>query len=287
MSKSVVLSFLLGAALGGGYFFISSLPDRSDRIVNAIRVSELEAEIETLRSSEREAWAAKERLEEELMATKLGTPESVSMTVQSLEVGQVDDKRLEEGRKRMREFMAQHADNRLDALTRRLGLDADQRGAFDDLLALQADQRSDIKVAYMEGGKGASIRMSADKGSIVGQQDFDDLANEILSDDQLEAYWEFRDDENRSKWESMATSRLNSIAPSLGMTEEERDLAYAAFYEETRGMMEGPMTLEDRQALADARDTQLEEILGEERFEDYKELEGGDGYFSKRIQIVE
>ncbi|MBK1880123.1 hypothetical protein [Pelagicoccus mobilis] len=278
MKKAIVAgAFLAGSFLGSAvvyYWFGETDSVDSPAVVEDVELERLRRENARLRQEVEGTQAATEK-----PFAQSASSQAISLSASGIsEEEQV--KRLEAAKRNMKRMMDAKASERLDTLVRRLGLSEEQREAFAELFELQAEQLSDIKVSFVSGG--ASLKMNRDKESFVSDRDFENLAREVLSGEQLDSFLEMQEEERQAKWDTVATSRLNRIAPALGMTEEEKDQVYGIYFEEARRMAE-PMSPEARAELETARNEQMRELLGAERFEAYLDL--GKSDYVKRIEL--
>ena len=121
---------------------------------------------------------------------------------------------------------------KVKALQIRIGLDADQLKLFEQFLNERIEQyHTDLLSKDLESSLGWSVEML----TLV-----DDLADQILHEDQKEEFKHLKDFERRANIESEAYRELAALT-SLGLNEEQKQLAFEVLVEkESREFSDSP-----------------------------------------------
>ncbi len=151
---------------------------------------------------------------------------------------------------------------------RRLGLSDEQAQAFEDLLRLRF-KGFQYQIENAQEGQGLDVRMNE---AHVTEQDIVDLAEEILSEDQLAEFQAIKQEESNSRKEMMATAQLGQISPLLGLDDDQKDAMYSLFFNEASSMIGGSVDRESLEEVRDFTNQEAEKFLTPEQFEQFKEM---------------
>lgn len=168
---------------------------------------------------------------------------------------------------RFKDMMTRQVNQQLDVYAARLNLSDDQRSQLEEIMLLRMLQFRE----RMGPGGPRSVDHDSDT-PLITQNDIDNLAAEILSASQLEEYDEMRAQEIASRSEMMATSQLSQIAPQLGLSEEQKDLVYTIYYNQSMQMTDGPMNPDQMRETQEQTDEQIREILDEKQRDVFKTI---------------
>ena len=129
-------------------------------------------------------------------------------------------------------IIRKHSELKVKALQIRIGLDADQLKLFEQFLNERIEQyHTDLLSKDLESSLGWSVEML----TLV-----DDLADQILHEDQKEEFKHLKDFERRANIESEAYRELAALT-SLGLNEEQKQLAFEVLVEkESREFSDSP-----------------------------------------------
>ena len=93
----------------------------------------------------------------------------------------------------------------------------------------------------------------------------DQLLSSILDDEQVAAVEDYHSEIRQGRDETRATARMNRIAPSLGLNEEQKDAVFGVYY----------TSISNNTEIAASNETlasQMRQILTPEQFKDWQEL---------------
>lgn len=165
-----------------------------------------------------------------------------------------------------RDMMNRQVDQQMDVYTARLNLTDDQRDQLGEMMLLRLTQR---RIHF---GPHGPLEIADNGAPLITQRDIDDLAAEILSEDQLDEYNEMQSQENASRSEMMATAQLSQIAPQLGLSESQKDQVYSIYYNQSLERSDGIVNSQQMQESQQQADEQIREILDEEQREVFRTI---------------
>jgi len=107
---------------------------------------------------------------------------------------------------------------------------------------------------------------------MITQEDLNDLASDILNEEQREEYTRLIDEERRGRNEVAATARLNHMGPALNLSEDQRDTIYGIYYNEADQMSDGYFQKERYQEISEQTNAAIQEVLTDEQLKAYEEM---------------
>jgi len=164
-------------------------------------------------------------------------------------------------------MMKAQVNGQLDIYAARLNLSASQRSQLEEIMLLQFSQ-----MGPMMGGQFMQEGGETSDSPRITQSDIDDLASEILSDEQLAEYEKMRAQENASRSEMMATAQLSQIAPQLGLSEEQKNQAYGIYYDQSIDMQTDTFDPRQFQEAQNQSNERISEILDDQQKAIFKQL---------------
>lgn len=267
MKRTIIFAVLaLGSGFALGRFTATYDPANAspDRAAPT-GVQAAPTQLATTVEAQRTELAQRDRREIEL----INQVDALERELAAIQAEQANEEAEERARReerrdeRWRERMAEET----ESLALRLDLHPTQSAALQRAVELRADARR----TWFE------ARRNGQSSSVDPDSVFRDELATFLTDEQLAAYDEYESSVSQGRAETGATARMNSLAPELGLTEEQKDAVFATFYEDlvTR-QNSGWSSSEDRDA---ALATSMQSILSADQYERWQTLESRDNFF--------
>ncbi len=254
------VSLLIGVSFFSGYQLGRKTPSTTERQNHDALQAELAETLDKLHELESREPQRKEGAvyppNQTPFATALPAPARSPQQFTRLFRQSVDFKTIAE----------QQALRKAEQYAQRLGLDPQQTQRLSEILAFRIASFAEMVSAD---DTGMTI-VSSDKA--VTQADIDDLAREIMTDEQYEDYQQLRNDEEVARNEMFAQARLSGIAPQLGLNEEQKDALYAVYYQQAQEQSHRSAG-EKNEAMNRDSKARIKEILTGDQFDLYEKLE--------------
>jgi hypothetical protein len=179
----------------------------------------------------------------------------------------MDAERLEQMRVRIENRMGRRNERLLTAYVRVANLRPDQV----ERLAALMDAQTANRITQME------ARMNGEDIPIDSEADLRAQLASVLDPTQLAAIDEYEADIERGRIETRATAMTNNISPNLGLSQEQEDAVYSAYYYSMDGTTNGASDL----------NAEMQSILTPEQYATWQEMQsegrgrGGPGGFDR------
>lgn len=258
--KSKIIYFLLGGALGAiGYYGFQYL---SDDVV----LGESNAELAQLQEKVRELQKEKADLEASLNSKAITLSAKPSQMEEEVKYSSPSTKNVisDDVVNHLAKGMEQQAVRQTDIYRNRLNLTDEQAAAFEDFILAQHQQMFE-RIEVARGGGSVSIKA----GEMIKRSDLRNLAEEVLTPEQLEGFDTIQREQRESRNEMMATAQMSQYAPMLGLSDEQKDEMYSLFYSEADQMGEG-VSGDEMNEVRRYTDERVAEILTPEQAEMYQ-----------------